>query len=62
MMYERPEGAREVDDSNSEEQAARIAEAQKQMEAARSKFTTLRNVTIGAEQVRCWPWDGGGAA
>ena len=55
MMYERPEGAREVDDSNSEEQAARIAEAQKQMEAARSKFTTLRNVTIGAEQVRCWP-------
>ena len=52
MMYERPEGAREVDESNSEEQAARIAESQKQMEAARSKFTTLRNVTIGAEQVR----------
>ena len=52
VMFEKPEGVKELE-SNTDEQKARVDDAERRMEHARQKFDRLRSVSIGAEQV-CW--------
>mmetsp|Transcript_13769 Transcript_13769/g.29648 ORF Transcript_13769/g.29648 Transcript_13769/m.29648 type:complete len:722 (-) Transcript_13769:508-2673(-) len=49
VMYEKPEGAKELDGAT-DEQKTRIEDAQRRMELARHKFNKLRSVCIAAEQ------------